>query len=70
MVVRGTLLIERLLSEPWSPLYSNVTDAELAASLQVVLEALDSERLEPVPQYPQPTEIRIEHRAHRRSGLR
>jgi hypothetical protein len=72
VTVQGMLLADRLLTEPWSPLYSAVSGEELAGQLRVVLEAIDTEISHPLPfpPFPAPTEIRIEHRAHRRSGLR
>jgi hypothetical protein len=67
----GMLLVDRLLRHPWSPIYSVVPEDELVHSLQHALIALDSGAPDgPIPVFTQPTEIRLEHRAHRRSGLR
>lgn len=41
--VQGIVLADRLLTEPWSPLYSAVSEEELASALGSVLAALDSE---------------------------
>ena len=42
--VRGMLLVDRLLTEPGSPLYSSVPDGVLAEALSEALAAID-----PVP---------------------
>jgi hypothetical protein len=71
VTVIGVLLVDRLLRDPWSPIYSIVPEDELVHNLQLALDALDGRALdEPIPAFTRPTEIRLEHRAHRRSGLR
>jgi len=69
--VIGVLLVDRLLHDPWSPIYSVVPEDELVPLLQQALDALDGRVPdEPIAAFTRPTEIRLEHRAHRRSGLR
>jgi hypothetical protein len=71
VTVIGVLLVDRLLRDPWSPIYSVVPEEELVQTLQHALDALDGRMPEgSIPAFTQPTEIRLEHRAHRRSGLR
>lgn len=69
--VTGLLLVDRLLRHPWSPIYSVVPEDELVHNLQHALDALDGRTPDgPIPAFTKPKEIRLEHRAHRRSGLR
>jgi len=71
VTVTGVLLVDRLLRDPWSPIYSVVPEDELVDSLQRALDALDGRAPDaPIPAFTRPTEIRLEHRAHRRAGLR
>src|SRR5262249_37018995 len=67
----GLLLVDRLLRDPWSPIYSVVPEDQLVDSLQLALDALEGRAPDaPIPAFTRPTEIRLEHRAHRRAGLR
>ena len=69
--VISLLLVDRLVSDPWSPIYSVVSEDELVGFLQEALDALDGRTPDaPIRAFTPPTEIRLEHRAHRRSGLR
>jgi hypothetical protein len=71
VTVTGLLLVDRLLRDPWSPIYSVVPEDQLVDSLQLALEALEGRAPDaPIPAFTRPTEIRLEHRAHRRAGLR
>jgi hypothetical protein len=71
VTVIGLLLVDRLLRDPWSPVYSVVPEDELVHSLRHALDALDGRTPDgPIPAFTRPKEIRLEHRAHRRSGLR
>jgi hypothetical protein len=71
VTVVGLLLVDRLLRDPWSPIYSIGPEEELAGFLQQALDALDGRTPDgPIAAFKRPTEIRLEHRAHRRSGLR
>ena len=71
VTVTGVLLVDRLLRDAWSPIYSVVPEDELVHSLQLALDALDGRAPDaPIPPFERPTEIRLEHRAHRRAGLR
>jgi len=71
VTVIGLLLVDRLLRHPWSPIYSVVPEDELVHNLQHALDALDGRTPDgPIPAFTKPKEIRLEHRAHRRSGLR
>jgi hypothetical protein len=70
VTVIGLLLVDRLLRDPWSPIYSVVPEDELVHPLQQALDALDGRAPGPILAFTRPKEIRLEHRAHRRSGLR